>query len=384
MMRDAKTIVIISSYAPSLIDFRGRLISDLVGMGCRVVAFAPNFTDDTRAKLIALGGEPVDIRLSRAGMNPIRDFASLLDLVAKLKAYKPDWVLSYFIKPVVYGTIAAWLAKVPHRVAMIEGLGYIFTYPSSQLSAKRRLLKMLVSQMYRFALRRASKVIFLNPDDRSEFVDMKLVSAEKSVCIGGIGIDLEKWAQAPLPQAPVSFLMVARLLKEKGVLEYAQAAALVKSKYSNAQFVLLGGLDENPGSIALSQVTQWHESGVLAWHGHKPVADYMRAASVYVLPSYREGVPVSTMEAMATGRPILTTDVPGCRETVVNGVNGFMVPARNAEKLAEKMMWFIENADQIPAMAAASRAKAEESFDVKRINAKLIHILRGTHDQAAL
>lgn len=342
-----------------------------------MIALAPNFDDQTRAKLKSIGGEPVDIRLSRAGMNPLNDFISLVDLCLKLRQLKPDLVLSYFIKPVVYGTIAAWLARVPLRFAMIEGLGYIFTYPSNELSFKRRVLKRVVSEMYRLSLRLASKVIFLNPDDRAEFAGMGLVSFEKSCCIGGIGIDLDKWQSEPISDSPVTFLMVARLLREKGVFEYAQAAELVKKQYPKANFVLLGGLDENPGSIQLSQVTEWHQRGVLAWHGHVPVVEFMKSASIYVLPSYREGVPVSTMEAMAIGRPIISTDVPGCRETVQQGVNGFMVPARDANALAEKMIWFLQNPSKIAIMGAASRKIAEEKFDVKVINARLIKILLG-------
>lgn len=375
-----KTLVMITSYAPSLVDFRGRLIADLRAQGLRVIAFAPNVDDRTRAKLKELGAELVEIRLSRAGMNPLRDLHSLFDVYLKLRQIKPDFVLSYFIKPVVYGTIAAWLARVPVRLAMIEGLGYIFTYPADQLSPKRRLLKSVVGQMYRFSLSLASKVLFLNPDDRAEFAALGYVQKQKTFCLGGIGIDLNKWQPTPLPSGSVSFLMVARLLKEKGIAEYAQAAALVKKTHPHAQFVLLGGLDENPGSITEAQVVEWHDSGVLSWHGHKPVAEYMNATSVYVLPSYREGVPVSTMEAMAMGRPILTTDVPGCRETVVNGLNGFMVPARDAEKLAEKMIWFVDHADKIPVMGQASRRMAEEKFDVRTINQKLIKILLNSQE----
>lgn len=368
-------VVIISSYARSLVDFRGALIADLISKDIQVFALAPNFDMHTRQELINLGAQPVDIRMSRAGMNPFRDFLSLLDIYKKLRVLRPNVVLSYFIKPVIYGTLAAWLAKVPMRISMIEGLGYVFTYTSKEMALKGRLLKLIVCEMYRFSLRFASKVIFLNPDDRAEFIKLNLVQRDKSVCLGGIGIDLKKWKPVHTTAGEVNFLMVARLLREKGIFEYVEAAKLVKLKHPSTQFVLLGGLDENPGSIRQDQVSAWHEAGVIFWHGHVPVIDYMKSASVFVLPSYREGVPVSTMEALATGRPIITTDVPGCRETVEQGVNGFKVPAKDPQALAEKMIWFIENPTQIVTMGEASRKLAEEKFDIKVINARLIEIL---------
>lgn len=340
-------------------------------------ALAPNFDEETKRRLVDLGAIPIDFHLSRAGINPVHDLRSVLDIYLKLRKIKPDVILSYFIKPVVYGTIAAWFARVPRRVAMIEGLGYVFTYSVQELSIKGRFLRFIVSILYRLSLCLANEVVFLNKDDQAEFVNLRLVEKKKSICLGGIGIDLQKWCFSNVVHEPVTFIMVARLLREKGVYEYADAAKYVKLKYPQTQFVLLGGLDENPGSIRLDQVCAWNDQGVLTWHGHVPVAEYLKVASVYVLPSYREGVPVSTMEAMAMGRPIITTDVPGCRETVVDGVNGFMVPAKNAVKLAEKMLWFIENSSSIATMGAASRKMAEEKFDMHKINAKLMQILFG-------
>lgn len=376
-----KKIAIISSYGQSLISFRGELIKDLSSSNIRVFALAPDLDARMKEELINLGAQPVDYKMSRVGVNPIADFLSFLSIFAQLKNIKPNIVLSYFVKPVVYGSIAAWLLGVPRRIAMIEGLGYVFTYPIVELSQRVRLLRFLVTSMYRISLKLVDKIVFLNQDDRFDFLKLKLVNLSNSVCIGGIGIDLNKWRQMPASSVPTVFLMVARLLREKGVNEYAQAAKYVKLKYPETHFLLLGGLDTNPGSIQLEQVSAWHEQGVLTWYGHVPVAEYMKAASVFVLPSYREGVPVSTMEAMAMGRPVITTDVPGCRETVVNGVNGFLVPAQDAIGLAEKMIWFIENASSIPAMGAASRKMAEEKFDVHEINAKLMEIMLCDEDK---
>jgi glycosyltransferase involved in cell wall biosynthesis len=358
-----RRVLFISSHAPSLLEFRGALITLLVKNGAEVIVLAPNISNDLRARLVCLGAKPVEVRMSRAGMNPLSDLLSLLDLYIKLWKYKPDVVFSYFIKPVIFGTIAAFFARVRGRIAMIEGLGYVFTYPDKELNFRKRVLKLVVSLLYRVSLNFASRVVFLNPDDQAEFVRMKLIKKKNSVCIGGIGVDLDRWRSEVLPTS-VSFLMVARLLREKGVFEYAEAAKYVKLKYPLTNFILLGGLDQNPGAIQLGQVSE-----------------HIKAASVYVLPSYREGVPVSTMEAMAMGRPIITTDVPGCRETVVDGVNGFMVPAKDAVALAEKMIWFIENPSSIPLMGTASRRIAEEKFDVHKINEKLMQIMLGIEDE---
>ena len=376
-----KKIAIISSHARSLIDFRGVLIANLILKNMQVFAFAPNFDEQTRGELIKLGAEPVDLCMHRSGVSPFDDFVSIVDIYLKLRELRPEVVLSYFIKPVIYGTLAAWLAGVPGRIAMIEGLGYVFTYPARELSLKRRFLRYIVSAMYRMSLKLANRVVFLNVDDRAEFLDLGLVDQRKAICINGIGIDLKKWYPVPICVESVSFLMVARLLREKGVYEYAEAAKYVKLRYPQAQFVLLGGADENPGAVKLDQVSAWHEQGLLSWHGHVPVAKHIKAASVYVLPSYREGVPVSTMEAMAMGRPVITTDVPGCRETVLDGVNGFLVPAKDAVMLAEKMIWFIENPSSIPAMGAASRRISEDKFDVHKINTQLMQILLGNEGE---
>lgn len=376
MQIHSKKIVIVTSYAKSLIDFRLNLIIDLMARGARVVALAPDVDGNTRYRLSALGVEVIDIRLSRAGMNPFMDIVSTYEVYKKLRLLKPDIVFAYFIKPVIFGLVAAWLAGVKRRIVMIEGLGYVFAYKTNDLSLGRQTLKAIVISLYYFALRFAHKVIFLNADDLREFVKMSLVDEIKSINIGGIGIDLDRWCSVPFVHGEqITFLMVARLLREKGVAEYAEAAERVKSKYPKTNFLLLGGLDDNPGTISLDVVSAWNNRGILTWYGHVPVAEHLRVTSVYVLPSYREGVPVSTMEAMAVGRPIITTDVPGCRETVVDGINGFMVPAKDAVRLAEKMIWFIENPSSIATMGAASRKMAEEKFDVHKINAKLMQII---------
>ena len=369
-------IVLITNQAFSLINFRSSLISALVKKGIRVYALAPDYSDHFRKQIIDLGADPVDIHFDRTGMNPLRDLLAMYKLVVILRSLRPDVTLGYFVKPVIYGTLAAWIAQTPRRVAMIEGLGYVFTATSSDVSRKRRLLRSAVSWLYRVALARAHRIIFLNRDDIADFVRDGLVDEGKVFLLGGIGVDLDEWAVAPAVESPITFLLAARLLREKGILEYAAAARKVKALYPNTRFILLGGLDSNPGSLDNSEVLAWVNEGLIEWPGHVAVKPWLAQASVFVLPSYyREGLPRSTQEAMAMGRAVITTDAPGCRETVVDGVNGYLVPVRDSYALADSMIRFIKNPDLIKSMGLESRRMAEVHFDVHKINIHLLNVL---------
>jgi len=371
------TLALITSHAPSLRCFRAPLIRAIRDRGVRVLALAPNFDEDTRAAVSALGAIPVDYAMSRTGMNPLRDAWNTWRLARLLRDLRPDITLGYFIKPVIFGSLAARWAGVPRRFAMVEGLGFVFTDGARELSFGRRLLKRLVMALYRMGLSCADRVVFLNSDDQAELVDAGLLPASKGFLLGGIGVDLSQWQATPPVLSPVTFLLVARLLREKGIEQYAQAARLIKRDHPEVRFVLLGGVDRNPGSITRADVQLWVDQGVLEWHGHVPVHPWLTQTSVFVLPSYREGVPVSTQEAMAAGRAVITTDVPGCRETVVDGVNGFLVPVRNPDALAEKMRIFIEQPQLIAPMGQASRRMAEERFDAHKVSQRLADLMFG-------
>lgn len=368
-------IVLISSHAPSLLSFRKYLIKALIGLKHEVYAIAPNFTPSSRKQLEALGAIAIDCEFQRSGMNPVHDFLSTIKLSRIIKSINPDITLGYFIKPVIFGTIAAWFARVPRRIAMVEGLGYVFTPNSEKLTFKRRLLKYVVMWLYRLAFSKAHKVVFLNEDDKNELVNLKLISPNKSYVLGGIGVDLSEWVEHIPPTDPVTFILVARLLREKGVLEYAAAAKIIKLKFPQVNFIILGGIDENPGAITEECVSTWVSDGILDWHGHVPVQPWLAESSVFVLPSYREGVPCSTQEALAMGRAIITTDVPGCRETVVHRVNGFLIPPRNVQALADSMEEFINKPILITQMGKESRRLAEQRFDEVSVNDRLINLL---------
>jgi len=363
-----RRLAIISSQAFSVINFRGPLIGEMVRRQVTVYALAPDYDEASRARVRALGAVPVDSAMARAGMNPLRDLADMLRLARLLRGLRLDATFSYFIKPVIYGTLAARLAGVPDRTVMIEGAGYVFCEPGTP-SAKRRVLRAVVVRLYALALSQARRVFMLNRDDRALFTGLGMVDGAKVTLIDGIGLDLAQFPPAPPVATPVCFLLVARLLREKGVNEYIAAARAVKRRHPGVRFLLLGDVDQNPGSVSVAEVEAWVAEGLVEWPGHvSSVAPWIAQASVFVLPSWGEGLPRSTQEAMAMGRAVITTDVPGCRETVIDGVNGFMVPVRDSAALEQAMLRFVAEPDLIAAMGAHSRRIAEQRYDVHQIN----------------
>jgi len=377
MTYEKQRIAIIGSQAFALWNFRGPLIHEMAKRNLEVYALAPNYDDETRKKVEQLGAMPVQYRLSRTGLNPFRDALNFLDLIFILRRIKPDVTFCYTIKPVIYGTLAAWIVGVHRRFALITGLGYAFAASEDREGLKRRIVRIIAQFLYKLALRKATKVFFQNPDDLNEFVQKGIVHPEKAFLLGPTGVDLEAFPFAPPVTDPIAFLFAARLLREKGILEFVEAARRIKAKYPDVRFILLGGLDTNPGAISREEVEGWVKEGLIEWPGHVPdVRPYIAQASVFVLPSYyREGVPRSIQEAMAMGRPIITTDAPGCRETVLPGVNGFLVPVRDMNALVSAMERFINEPELIERMGKESRRIAEERFNVHKINQVLLEAM---------
>lgn len=366
----ARSLAIISSYAPSLTHFRGPLISALVQAGVRVFALAPDFTDESRARLRSLDAEPIDISMSRTGIAPIRDACDTIRLALCLRRLRPDATLGYFVKPVIYGSIASWLAGVPRRYSLITGLGYLFSSDDSSASGSRRRLRSLVLPLYRFALARNERVILQNSDDLQELSGLGVLDRARAVVIAGTGVDLDEYVPAPPVTSPITFLFMARLLKEKGVYEFVEAARALRIGYPESRFVVIGGTDENPFSISQAELEAWTREGIIEWPGHvNDVRPWLARASVVVLPSYyREGVPRGNQEAMAMARPVITTDWAGCRDTVIDGKTGFMVPIRSPGHVAAAMRRFLDQPALVESMGIAGRRLAEERFDVTRIN----------------
>lgn len=322
--------------------------------------------------LETMGYSVHSIPLSRVGMNPISDLLALIHLWQLMRHVRPDWVLSYTVKPVVYGLLAARMARVPRRYALITGLGYAFQ-GQDEGNNKRKFIRSLVQGLYGLALRGAHKVFFQNPDDQKLFKDLGLLGpATPSLTVNGSGVDVSQFQVEPFPQQ-INFLLIARLLGDKGVREYAQAARQVRDLYPQVTFSLVGWIDDNPDAITQVELDAWITEGAVRYLGRlTDVRPALAACSVYVLPSYREGTPRTVLEAMAMGRPVITTDAPGCRETVIEGVNGLLVPVKNALEIAHAMILFIESPDKIIQMGKASRELAEHKYDVHKVNAFML------------
>ncbi|MDI6774383.1 MAG: glycosyltransferase family 4 protein [Verrucomicrobiota bacterium] len=364
-MRDAKKIVVLGSFPDSLINFRGPLIRAMTAAGHSVIACAPDVGPDIRAALAAIGADSRSVPLQRAGLNPIRDLVTLASLFGLFRRSRPDAVLSYTIKPVIYGSIAARLAGVPETYSMITGVGYAFGDEDGGQTWVGRLARCL----YRASLSSNRKVFFQNPDDLALFQgDGLLRSPDQAVLIAGSGVDLERFGPVPLPAA-ASFLMIARLIREKGIYEYVEAARRLKRQYPQTRFQLVGWVDTHPAAIRERDVQIWVEEGTIEYLGRlDDVRPAIAAASVYVLPSYREGTPRTVLEAMAMGRAVITTDAPGCRETVREGWNGLLAPPRNVEALAAAMEKLITDRSLVEAMGARSRELAAGKYDARRVN----------------
>ena len=364
-----RSVAIITSIAFSMANFRGPLIRRMVDRGMMVYALAPDYDEETRAAVRLLGAHPVDISLERTGLRPARDVADMVRLAATLRRLRPDLVFGYFIKPVIYGTLAARLAGVRRRYALVAGLGYVFTPDGSRDTTQRRVLRSVASTLYRVAFRLCDRVFLQNGDDLEELCGRGLLPRDKAVLINGSGVDLARFQPGPPVVAPVTFVLVARLLREKGIIEYVEAARRIRESGSDARFLLVGDVDSNPGGLKREEVERWVAQGVIEWPGQVPdVRPWLAQSSVFVLPSYREGKPRSTQEAMAMALPVVTSNAPGCRDTVEEGVTGFKVPVRNDRALEAAMRRFIDNPGLIARMGQAGRALAERVFDVHRIN----------------
>lgn len=362
------------SWAPSLIAFRGRLLARMVELGHEVVTVAADGTAEVRARLAALGVTYHDLPLSRAGLNPLDDARFLVESYRLLRRLSPDLLLAYTIKPVIYGCLAARLAGVPRIHAMITGLGYSFLSPATP---GRLAVRRLAHGLYRISLAGCSSVFFQNPDDLDLFRRHGLVRGETPVLVtNGSGVDLEQFDTAPPVTRPLVFLLAGRLLAEKGIREYADAARIVKQRHPEVQCQLLGWFDAGRSGLSPAEVRQWADQGVLDYLGTtNDVRPAIAAASVFVLPSYREGTPRSVLEAMAMGRPIITTDAAGCRETVVDGANGFLVPVGSVSKLATAMARFVEDPSLVQSLGERSRRMAIEKYDVHRVNQVMLHAM---------
>ena len=371
-----KHILIISSYAPSLINFRLPLIKELLAKGNKVSIAAPNykFTDNLKRQLNDLGININIFSLSRSGLNFFKDYKLLREIYSIIKNCDPDILISYTAKPVIYAGIILKIFPKTKYYPLITGLGYAFIEGNN---FKRMLLKYIMIWLYKKALVRATKVIFQNKDDRDLFYKLRILKKSSLAnVVNGTGVDLKTYPFSTIPSDPI-FLMISRLLIDKGVREYVEAAKIVRSKFPNAIFQLAGYLDENPSGIKLEELQSWVKQGNIQYLGEiDSVQNILALCRFYVLPSYREGTPRSSLEALSTGRPIITTDVAGCRETVIHKKNGLLVPHKNSKSLAEAMITLLEEKNEIiQAMGKESYLIAKEKYQIERVNKNILSII---------
>ncbi len=362
--------ILISPKNRTAYNFRGDLVKKIIAAGYEVIITGPN--RDNFDKVEELGAKFVEIPMNKNGVNPLKDFAYMNALRKLFKKEKPDVILGYTSKPVIYGSLAGKLAGVPHKVAMVTGAGYAFTAKTK----KAKIIKLIMSILYKIGFICADTVIFQNSDDKQEFIKERLVKENKSYIVNGSGVNMEKFATEPYPEK-ITFFMLSRVMYSKGIREYLEACKIVKEKHPEVRCMLLGACEGIQDSLSQSDLDTYIENGIIEHFGETDnVADYYKQCSVYVLPSYREGTPRTVLEAMSMGRPIITTDAPGCRETVIDGKTGFLVPTHNGQAVAEKMIEFIKNPELIETMGKASLEYCKNKFDVKKVNEDMCKYLR--------
>lgn len=363
--------LVVCSYPRSVLAFRRELIEKISNLGYAIHVAAPDLHQGSsfRSEFEALDMKVHNLQLSRTGLNPLTDLVTLLKCWMLFKKIKPHTVFCYTVKPVVYGSIAASMANVAKTVVLITGLGY--AWQNNKFS--RRLLKKVLVSLYSVSLSKSSLVFFQNQDDHSAFETLGIVNNNvRTSIVNGSGVNLDHFAPVPVPEAPC-FLMLGRLIKSKGVWEFAEAARRIGKKYPDVRFCLAGWIDENPDSIKEEELNSWVDQGVLNFLGDlEDVRPALAECSVYVLPSYREGTPRSVLEAMAVGRAIVTTDAPGCSDTVCEGRNGFLVTPKSVDELVHAMEKFLLNPELAGSMGSESRRIAEENYDVFDVSEKMI------------
>jgi glycosyltransferase involved in cell wall biosynthesis len=362
-------ILILGTVPNDLLNFRSELIKDILKKGNEVIASSSKLDPDSASRVKKLGINYESIFLNRHGLSLKGDIKTLADLLKLLKKQNPNLVLAHGIKLVIWGGISARIRKIPF-FALITGLGFAF----QGTTFRRKLLTRLVSFLYRVALKNSKAVIFQNEDNRKIFIDKNIVTPSKTHIVNGSGVDINKYTFTKIPESKLSFLLVSRLLGEKGLREYAEAAKIVKEKFPDVEFKIVGTQDNSLDAISIGEVMSW--SKYVDYEGPtNDVRPYIKKCHVYVLPSYHEGLPRSTLEAMSMGRPILTTNASGCKETVDVNVNGFLVPIGSSKELAKRMIWFVKNRDEIKSMGEQSRKIVEKRFDVRKVNKEMLKIL---------
>lgn len=370
----AERVLVIGQDLPYLVRFRSHLVKALVA-GCNEVAVATPDAEPSPSPVAQMGASYHRMRFSRAGMNPLQELGTVARLRRAIAAVRPSVVFAYGSKACALGLLAARLAGVERRYAMMAGLGFAFI-DDERPSTKRAIARSALLLLYRLNFRGCKAVIFHNADDRDELVRLGVVRPEQAVVVNGSGVDVRAFERSEPPTTPPRFLFIGRLLRSKGVEELLEAAALLREREPTAEVHLVGGADANPDAVAEGLLRRAAARGDVVLHGQvDDVKPHLLAASVFVLPSYREGMPRSALEAMASGRTTILTDVPGSRALVRPGRHGALVPARDARALAETMAAYAADPERIVREGREARLTAEREYDVRFVTSAMLSAL---------
>lgn len=364
-------IAVLSSHTPSLFWFRMDMMKEFIDKNHEVIALGPESEIDWKVKFEQINIDYRQLHVDRNSINPLRDLKTFFELIKFMKKEKPDKIFAYQAKTIIYGSIAAKLNGIDEVYSLIAGLGSIFI----GVGFRNKIIKSIMKIEYSLACKFNKKVFFQNTDDRDEFIKNKMVMEDKTVIINGSGVNLEKFKPAPLPDA-ATFLFIGRLIKDKGIVEYLEACKGVREEYPNVRCLVVGPYDSNPSALKPEELKFYIETGIIEYFGEQSdVRPFIAACSTYVLPSYYEGTPKTVLEAMAMGRAIITTNAPGCKETVTDGVNGFLVEVKDVEGIINKMKYLIENPGANQSMGENSLKIATSKYDVRIINKAILNTM---------
>lgn len=360
-------VAVLSSFTTSLFWFRIDMMKSFLEAGCQVVAVGDGPEEQWAGRFAQLGIGYRQIPVQRNGTNPLYDLKTLRALYRLLKEERPDKIFSYQAKTVIYGGIAANLLGIREVYPLIAGVGSVFL----DGGLKRKLVRGVLVAEYRLGLKHAPRVFFQNRDDLGVFTSHKMLPEHKAVMLNGSGVNTGKFVPSDLPEQ-VCFLCISRLIRDKGVCEYLDAAREIRARHPQVRCVLVGPFDTNPSAIKPEELQPYIDDGSVEYAGEQQdVRPFLRGCTAYVLPSYHEGTPKTVLEAMACGRPAITTDAPGCRETVTHGVNGYLVPVKDVRAIVQAMEDVISQPEKTAQMAKNARLIAEEKYDVQKINLKI-------------
>lgn len=365
------TVMVLSSHTPSLIWFRLDMMVAFKECGHKVVAVGNEDETTWSDRFQPYGIKYRKATIERNGTNPFKDLKTMHSLREIMRQERPDKIFAYNAKTVIYGGLAAHKERIAFY-PLIAGLGSVFM----GRGLKNRLVRTILKIEYKQSLKHSRRVFFQNQDDVDVFVKKRMVREEKVAMLHGSGVNLEAFKVQKLPDR-FGFLYIGRLIRDKGVFEYLEACRIVKQAYPTIRCLLVGPFDSNPSALKKEELKSYLDDGTVEYFGEQTdVRPFLAQCCVFVLPSYREGTPKTVLEAMASYKAVITSDAPGCRETVIDGENGYLVPVKDPVTLAKKMIALYEQPDLIKAMAERGRKMAEDLFDVNKINEKIVLIMK--------